>query len=333
MLTSFTMSDFRLYTNTTWAPRWNLDSWANDHYRNRLFPSMRIGISPGDFIKPEPGLTLSEKRHYILDELKQWLCGIKMSSAVEAMIAEDVNIEGDMNDINAGLYPLGRMYKILRTLDPTLSGMWGARDVGKFCYSICEEYLMSGVTDTPADLYRLTLGFIDVDLLPGGETIRSHWSRSPFVHLREAAPLSDIDDSIYEINHAADEIEVEKVEAEEVEAEVEEVEAEAEKVEAEVEEVEAEAEKVEAEAEVEEEEAEAEVEAEEVEAEEVEVEEAEAEEAEVEAEEEEESVKDVTLLDALIMPVSIPSYVVVAITAILTSYMLGVTVLVSTMCQ
>jgi len=33
------------------------------------------------------------------------------------------------------------------------------------------------------------------------------------------------------------------------------------------------------------------------------------------------------------MPVSIPSYVVVAITAILTSYMLGVTVLVSTMCR
>jgi len=172
----------------------------------------RTGITPGDFIKPDPGLTNSERRQYILEEMKRWLCSPQMTAMVESMVAEDVSLE----DVRAGMFPAGRIYLILKHLDPSDAGIWGAREVGHLCYSICVDNLQSGNSTANNDILDLVLGFLDVDRLPDGRTIRDLWNTPAFQALREAPPLPE-------------EVEVEEVEeAAEAEDEAEEVEGEAE---------------------------------------------------------------------------------------------------------
>lgn len=164
----------------------------------------RTGITPGDFIKPDPGLTNSERRQYIVEEIKRWLCSPQMTALVESMVAEDVSLE----DVRAGMFPAGRIYLILKHLDPSDAGIWGAREVGHLCYSICVDNLQSGNSTANNDILDLVLGFLDCDRLPDGRTIRDLWNTPVFEALREAPPLPE-----------AEEAEVEEVEEAEVEEE------------------------------------------------------------------------------------------------------------------
>lgn len=156
-----------------------------------VFAPVRLGIESGEFIKPDPLGTLTETRNHILTELKQWLCSPRMIAAVDALVAEDVRLDTLIDDISAGMFPAGRMYMILRNLDPSTAGIWVPKDVGNLCYSICAMHLESGTAISNNDIQKLALGFVDVDRLPDGKVIRSFWDQSPFEPLRNAPPLSD----------------------------------------------------------------------------------------------------------------------------------------------
>lgn len=163
------------------------------------------GIDPIDFIKPDPSFTRRETRSHILKELKNWLCGIRMTHAVEQLITEDVSIDSIKDDVEAGLFPAGRMFMILRRLDPTLAGIWGYKDAGYLCYSICAAHLTGQKFYMADDIQSLILGFITTDKLPSGKVIESFWDYSPFDPLREAEPLSEDSDEEEEEGEEGDE--------------------------------------------------------------------------------------------------------------------------------
>jgi hypothetical protein len=178
----------------------------------------REGIDPVDFIKPDPELTQRETRAYILRELKNWLCGIRMIHSVEQLITEDVSIDSVKDDVEAGMFPAGRMYMILRRVDPTLAGVWGYKDIGYLCYSICAAHLTGQKFYMVEDIQTLILGFITTDQLPSGRVIESFWNYSPFDPLREAPPLSEVDDEEIEFSDSDSESDSEdEVEAKEPE--------------------------------------------------------------------------------------------------------------------
>jgi hypothetical protein len=180
--------------------------------------SPREGINPVDFIKPDPSYTRRETRAYILRELKHWLCGLRMSHAVEHLITEDEPIDSIKDDVAAGMFPAGRMYMILRRLDPTLAGIWGSRDIGYLSYSICAAHLTGQTFHMSEDIQSLILGFITTDQLHSGRVIESFWDYSPFDPLREAPSLSEVEDEVEEVEEVEDEDEEDEVdEVEEVE--------------------------------------------------------------------------------------------------------------------
>ena len=180
----------------------------------------RKGIEPVDFIKPDTDLTRRETRTYILQELKNWLCGLRMIHAVEQLITEDVSIDSVKDDVEAGMFPAGRMYMILRRLDPTLAGIWGYKDIGYLCYSICAAYLTGQKFYMAEDVQALILGFITTDQLYNGRVIDSYWDYSPFETLREAPPLSnDTDAGAEDEEDEGEEDEGEEDEGEEAEGE------------------------------------------------------------------------------------------------------------------
>lgn len=152
------------------------------------------GIDPVDFIKPDPSLTKRETRAYILNELRNWLSGLRMMHAVDQLIKEDVSIDSLKEDVEAGNCPAGRMYMLLKRLDPTLAGVWGTKDIGYLSYSICAAYLVDKRIFMAEDIQELVLGFITTDRLSSGKVIESFWDYSPFDPLREAPPLSEDED-------------------------------------------------------------------------------------------------------------------------------------------
>ena len=176
----------------------------------------RGGIRAGDFIKPDTGMTRSETRRYIVKELEQWLCGPRLASEVEKLMADDVDFTEIVEDVSAGRFPAGRLYMVLRTLDPSVAGVWGAREVGQLCYSICAANLEAGKVTANEDIQNLALGFIDVDRLPGGDVIRSLWNRTPFDPLREAAPLPETEEAEETVEEVTEEATVEEAEVTEV---------------------------------------------------------------------------------------------------------------------
>jgi hypothetical protein len=152
------------------------------------------GIDPVDFIKPDPSLTKRETRAYILNELRNWLSGLRMMHAVDQLIKEDVSIDSLKEDVDAGNCPAGRMYMLLKRLDPTLAGVWGTKDIGYLSYSICAAHLVDKRIFMAEDIQELVLGFITTDRLSSGKVIESFWDHSPFDPLREAPPLSEEDE-------------------------------------------------------------------------------------------------------------------------------------------
>jgi hypothetical protein len=163
------------------------------------------GIDPIDFIKPDPSLTKRETRAYILKELRNWLSGLRMTHAVDQLIKEDVSIDSLREDVEAGNCPAGRMYMLLKRLDPTLAGIWGTKDIGYLCYSICAAYLVDKRIFMAEDIQELVLGFIKTDRLSSGKVIESFWDHSPFDPLREAPPLSEEEDEADEEDEEEDE--------------------------------------------------------------------------------------------------------------------------------
>jgi hypothetical protein len=159
------------------------------------------GILAGDFIKPDPELTLAEKRVYLLEELEQWLTGRICEHALGITLTDE-ELAPYLAD---GTWPAARFRVVMRSLDRD-----GA-SVGKWVLGLCSDYLQgiesaSSVSET---LRAQVLGFVTTDKLPSGVTVESLWDTSSFDPLRDAPPLSDEEE--------VEESEVEVVEDEEEE--------------------------------------------------------------------------------------------------------------------
>jgi hypothetical protein len=149
-----------------------------------------LGILAGDFIKPDPGLTRSERKTYILNELHRWLDGRIQVHAREAGVA--CTLEEMEGAVMTGMWPAARLCLLVEAL-----GDGGRRQVPEELYhaaavyaeGVCQAYLVEGVEpDCAAE--ELAVGFVTVDRLPDGRTILDCWNApSTFEPLRNAEPL------------------------------------------------------------------------------------------------------------------------------------------------
>jgi len=187
------------------------------------------GIPACDFIKPDPELTLAERRTYLLEELEQWLTGrICQDPAFDDWNEEKVN-----RALWKGTWPAARMAVILRVLTAdtsvvlpdTLADRF--QYVGKWAFGVCKDFLQGTLLDTSNPAALLAVGFVTIDKLSSGGTIEGLWNKSPFAPLRSALPLSPDDDDDLETDsdsyYDSDsdyEYDSEEEEEEEVEVEV-----------------------------------------------------------------------------------------------------------------
>lgn len=141
---------------------------------------------------PGPGLTLKEKRTHLVEALHRWMCGPETIAMIDDLIGEDVDPDTIRPEVEAGVFPVGRLYLVIRRLD-AFSGLWGVRDVCLLCYGICVAAFDNKECPFNDDIKGLVLGFVDRDLLPTGETLRSVWNQSPFDPLRNAEPLPEVE--------------------------------------------------------------------------------------------------------------------------------------------
>ena len=167
--------------------------WNHETGSSVSLPSYDVDnlVNIGEFIIPKHGLTRLENRRYILKELKEWLCGLRLQTQVQELLRKDVTIESIREDVNTGKFPAGRMYTIVKILDPSSTGIWGTREVAQLCYSMCSANLESRTHTINEDIHDLVIGFVDVDKLSDGCVIRSLWDKTPFDPLRMASPLSE----------------------------------------------------------------------------------------------------------------------------------------------
>jgi hypothetical protein len=154
-----------------------------------------LGILAGDFIKPDPGLTLRERETYILDELHRWLDGRIQVHAREAGLACSTHEELE-GAVMTGLWPAARLHLLVEALgdaDGTSSRqvpeeLYHAAAV--FAEGVCRGYFAGEEPCGRAE--ELAVGFVTVDRLPDGRTILDCWNApSTFEPLRAAAPLRE----------------------------------------------------------------------------------------------------------------------------------------------
>jgi hypothetical protein len=191
------------------------------------------GILPGDFIKPDPGLTRKEAREFILAELDRWFNNTPLTEhALEISVA---GLEVSREEVNGGKWPAGRLNMIVGVVYENLKNheLFGEsfryqldsyKNAADVCLQLCVENLTMGIRGSDP-ISQLTFGFIETDLLPCGSTIRSFWDHTPFVPLRCAASLPTEESSEVEVSDVeVSDVEVSEVEVSEVEvSEVEEV--------------------------------------------------------------------------------------------------------------
>jgi hypothetical protein len=171
------------------------------------------GILAGDYIKPDPVLTRQETRHYVVAELERWLTGRICVHAKEVAVVFDEDPAAVALLVAAGQWPAARLWLVLKGLEGVAEQVGLPADyeerfhwVGAWSARACADHLSGYSLDgSPADWRRqqpyeavapaaqMAVGFVTTDLLPGGRTIDSFWSHSPFEALRAAPPLPDSD--------------------------------------------------------------------------------------------------------------------------------------------
>lgn len=152
--------------------------------------TMSLICAGGSFTLPKTILTRNEMRSYILTELRNWLCGSKMTVTVDHLIAEDIDISS-LTPCTGSI----RMYKIVRQFVGFSDGFWGARDIAQVCYGICANHLQNLSCPFNDETKNMVLGFLD-EPLSNGLTVRTLWDHSPFEALRSADPLPEDEDDI-----------------------------------------------------------------------------------------------------------------------------------------
>ena len=139
------------------------------------------GIPACDFIKPDPELTLAERRAYLLEELEHWLTGDMCDSAVEISMAKKQDELAPY--LVEGTWPAARMAVLIQLLSD-------GSTAPSFAVRLCKDFLEGRGLDCTDAASLLAVGFVTVDTLSSGKTIRDLWNQSPFEPLRSALPLS-----------------------------------------------------------------------------------------------------------------------------------------------
>ena len=159
---------------------------------------------PDDFIKPDPNLTRSETRLYILKELKSCLNNLS--------VVEDEHYEDD-SYLTYCSNPRERLYHIQQILDE-LCVDDSAADISLKILTMYLNRETINYDTYPVKLVHLVIGFIHTDLLPCNRTIFSFWNHSSLTPLRNAPPLTDEEVSPEEEEEGQEETEEEKQEDE-----------------------------------------------------------------------------------------------------------------------
>jgi hypothetical protein len=156
-----------------------------------------LGILPGDFIKPDPVMTRVETRRYLLDEFERYMTG-DIQSRARACFGAHLTMEEIAEEVDGGLWPAGRLYRLRQALEdagklPDEPVELQFDHVARWIVSVVRGYVETTVPlNDPLEFEAM--GFLTVDLLPGGKTIDSFWDHSPFDALRSAPPLSEAKD-------------------------------------------------------------------------------------------------------------------------------------------
>jgi hypothetical protein len=144
------------------------------------------GILACDFIKPDPELTLAERRAFLLEELDHWLTGDICGAADEISMSEK---KDDLTPyLVDGTWPAARMAALTQMLSVSNTTS------PPFALRLCKDFLEGRGLDWTDAASLLAVGFVTVDTLPSGKTIRDLWNQSPFEPLRSALPLSPQDE-------------------------------------------------------------------------------------------------------------------------------------------
>ena len=130
------------------------------------------------------GLTQLEVRSHLIVEMKRWF---------ESMIPEVMRLCEELAepDVNQN-----RMYAVLHFLEKSnyLDQPVDQRIplVTHICYSVCLNNLMKKALDS-STIIEMILPFLD-EADASGKTIRGYWDASPFDPLRNAPPLTEVDE-------------------------------------------------------------------------------------------------------------------------------------------
>jgi hypothetical protein len=156
------------------------------------------GILAGDFIKPDPTATMTERQTHILTELHRWLSG-RIQVHARDVWSDSMGQDEIMEMIDAGMWPAARLHMIVRArttaTDDRTAPELVYHETATWAASICMQYLIDGV-EADNSVVDMAIGFVTTDKLPDGSTILEHWDApSVFEPLREAGPLS-LDDRI-----------------------------------------------------------------------------------------------------------------------------------------
>lgn len=148
-----------------------------------------LGILAGDFIKPDPGLTLRERETHILSELNRWLEGrIQVHAREAGLAATRDEIEATLGD---GMWPAARLHLLVEELSEGETRtppeeLYHAAAV--FALGVCERYFAD--VEPHGNAEEIAIGFVTVDQFSNGLTIADYWNApSTFEPLREAPPL------------------------------------------------------------------------------------------------------------------------------------------------
>jgi len=157
-----------------------------DTHRNR-------GILAGDFIKPDPSLSKTERHTHILHELQNWLVN-SMRIQTHAREVEYNCLSNLADEVTLGLWPAARLCLIAArcNFDRIHDSQEKYHSAATWAYWVCYNYLTDGV-QSANDQEELALGFVTTDRFADGTTIEDLWNWSPTHSLRCAPPLPDSD--------------------------------------------------------------------------------------------------------------------------------------------
>ena len=140
---------------------------------------VKRGILPEYFIKPDPLLTRQETRHYIRAGLTSFLTGAPFLRDARALLGAAV--APDLEDLKAGMWPVGRLVALARLLETD-----DLADVGAVALAICQSHL-----DASEEVERIadTDGHTD----GGGHSDQASVSPGPSAASEEEEAVADAD--------------------------------------------------------------------------------------------------------------------------------------------